>query len=370
MGADASARARPRCGPAGPAPTITVGFEVLVHEVMAAIATDPWPTSADRPPASMVLAAIPTVSGRPSGSCRAGRPAPPGPAAAAAPPPTARPCPGRARAWRRTQGPSPGSRHRPWVFGVALDQVHALRRAPGEAQVGERLVVDREQRRRRPELRAHVGDRGPVGERQAGQPVARELHERADHAERAQHLGDRRARGRSPSAALGSSPVRRTPTTRGIGWYSGWPEQDGLRLDAAHAVAQHAQPVDHRGVRVGADEGVGIGDPAVVVGAVGDDGREVLEVDLVDDPRARGHDAQVAERGLRPAQQLVALAVALVLALDVEGERAGPAPGVDLDRVVDDEVGRDERIDRARDRRPAPPSRRASRPGRRPPARR
>ena len=65
----------------------------------------------------------------------------------------------------------------------------------------------------------------------------------------------------------------------------------------------------------------------------------------MDDPGSGRHDPQVPERGLRPAQQLVALAVALVLALDVERERAGCAEPVDLDRVVDDEVGRHERVD-------------------------
>ena len=123
-------------------------------------------------------------------------------------------------------------------------------------------------------------------------------------------------------------------------------EQDGLGLDPADAVAEDAQPVDHRRVRVGADERVREGDAAVRRrrGRV-DDRREVLEVDLVDDPGPGRHDPQVAERGLRPAQELVALAVALVLALDVEGERAGAAPRVDLDRVVDHEVRRHERVD-------------------------
>src|SRR5882762_100684 len=32
-----------------PAPTITVGFEVLVQDVMAAITTSPWPRSCSRP---------------------------------------------------------------------------------------------------------------------------------------------------------------------------------------------------------------------------------------------------------------------------------------------------------------------------------
>ena len=90
--------------------------------------------------------------------------------------------------------------------------------------------------------------------------------------------------------------------------------------------------------------GKAIRPPSPVV-AVGDDRGQELEVDLVDDAGARRHDAQVAERGLGPAQELVALAVALVLALDVEGERAGRPEPVDLDGVVDDEVGRDERVD-------------------------
>ncbi len=78
--------------------------------------------------------------------------------------------------------------------------------------------------------------------------------------------------------------------------------------------------------------------------SVGDDGGQELEIDLVDDPGSRGHDPQVPERRLRPAQELVPLTVALVLALDVEGEGTGTAPGVDLDRVVDDEVRGDQRV--------------------------
>ena len=68
----------------------------------------------------------------------------------------------------------------------------------------------------------------------------------------------------------------------------------------------------------------------------------------MDDAGPGRDDPQVAERGLRPAQELVALAVALVLALDVEGERIRRPEPVDVDRVVDDEVGRDERVDHGR----------------------
>ncbi len=97
-------------------------------------------------------------------------------------------------------------------------------------------------------------------------------------------------------------------------------------------------------MRVGADEGVGEGHAVAVVH---DRGQE-LQVHLVDDAGSRWHDAQVAERGLRPAQQLVALTVALVLAFHVERERRGCPEPVHLDAVVDDEVGRDEWVDSRR----------------------
>ena len=56
-------------------------------------------------------------------------------------------------------------------------------------------------------------------------------------------------------------------------------------------------------------------------------------------------DAEVPERLLRPAEEGVALAVALVLALYVDQEgRLGPVL-VHLYRVVDDQVGGNERVD-------------------------
>ena len=42
---------------------MTAGLDVLVHEVIAAMVTVPWPISADSPRASTVLGATPTVCG-------------------------------------------------------------------------------------------------------------------------------------------------------------------------------------------------------------------------------------------------------------------------------------------------------------------
>ena len=66
------------------------------------------------------------------------------------------------------------------------------------------------------------------------------------------------------------------------------------------------------------------------------------------DPGRRRDDAEVVEGGLAPAQELVALLVALELLLGVDREGAGVAEGVDLDGVVDDQVDRHERVDLGR----------------------
>ena len=79
-----------------------------------------------------------------------------------------------------------------------------------------------------------------------------------------------------------------------------------------------------------------------------DDARQVLDVDLVHDAGLGRHDAEVAERVLAPAQEHVALAVALVLEVGVQLERAGGAEVIDLHRVVDDELDRLQRVDARR----------------------
>ncbi len=62
--------------------------------------------------------------------------------------------------------------------------------------------------------------------------------------------------------------------------------------------------------------------------AVEDDAGQVLEVDLVHDAGAGRHDPEVPKRLLAPAQEPVALAVALELELGVALERVRPAEDV------------------------------------------
>ena len=91
------------------------------------------------------------------------------------------------------------------------------------------------------------------------------------------------------------------------------------------------------------ESGVGAQHPVDLAGH--DGAGEVLDVDLVDDAGARGDDLEVVEGGLAPAQELVALAVALVLELHVLLERVEAARDVDHHGVVDDHLRGGERVD-------------------------
>ena len=227
----------------------------------------------------------------------------------------------------------------PLRLRVALDDVHEVA-AAGEREVAERLGVDGEVGGRGAVLGTHVGQRRAVGRGERGQAVAEELDEPADDAVRAQHLREREHQvGRGGAGR--KAPDRPHADHERLRHEHRLPEHRGLRLDAAGAPPEHAQAVDHGRVRVRPDERVGERDPV----ADRDHLAEMLEVHLVTDPRAGRDHAQAVERLLRPAQERVSLGVPLVLPLDVGGVRSLGPEQVHLHRVVDDEVGRDERVD-------------------------
>ena len=199
-------------------------------------------------------------------------------------------------------------------LGIGLNQRDLFGGSAGQFQVADGFLVDGENCAGGTELGRHIGNRRPVGERQPFEPVAEEFDELVDHAFLAQHLchgqhqiGRRRAR-RQRSSQLKADDLGNQHGDR-------LTQHCRFGLDAADAPAQHAQSIDHGGVRVRADQGVRIC-RLLVRGLVRkNNARQPFDIDLVHDARVRRHHFEIAERGLSPAQEHIAFAVALKLNL-------------------------------------------------------
>ena len=163
----------------------------------------------------------------------------------------------------------------------------------------------------------------------------------------AQHLGEGEDKvGGGRAGGQGSAEAHADDDW--CGEVRGLAEHRRLGLDPANAPTQHAQPVDHRRVRVGAHERVGDRHLAATDVADLHDLRDVLEIHLVADAHPGRDEREVVEGLLGPSQQRVPLAVAFYLLFYVAGVGVAKAEGVDLNRVVDDEVNGDEWVDFAR----------------------
>src|SRR6476620_1740516 len=115
-----------------------------------------------------------------------------------------------------------------------------------------------------------------------------------------------------------------------------------FRFDTTHAPTNNAETIDHRRVRISADERVRKVDrllPNIL--------REVLEIHLVADADARRNHTETIKRLRAPFEKLVTRTIAFELHLHVLLKRVARAGEVDLRRVVDDEIDRDERLDDA-----------------------
>ena len=139
----------------------------------------------------------------------------------------------------------------------------------------------------------------------------------------------------------GSSPVSLKPTTCGTSIETGWPS-----IAASASMPPTPQPSTPRPLIIVVCESV----PTSVSGNAwpsrdSTTRAQVLEVHLVADAGVGRDHLEVVERLLAPAQEGVALAVALELELGVALEGAGLGEHVDLDRVVDHQLHRHERVD-------------------------
>ena len=118
-------------------------------------------------------------------------------------------------------------------------------------------------------------------------------------------------------------------------------EHSRLGFDAADAPADDAEAVDHRRVRVSADERVGI----INVARAQDALREIFQIHLMHDADAGRHDFECVERLHAPFQKLIALAVAREFQIQILRHRIRAAGEVHLHGMVYDQIHRHERLD-------------------------
>ena len=123
----------------------------------------------------------------------------------------------------------------------------------------------------------------------------------------------------------------------------GLAEHAGLGFNAADTPGDDADAVDHGGMRVGTE--YGIGKPYAVFFPHA--ARQVFHVDLMDDAVAGRDDADGLERALRPFDEAVALGVAFEFDFLVALHGVRPVVDIDFDRVVDHDVDRHQRFDLA-----------------------
>lgn len=111
---------------------------------------------------------------------------------------------------------------------------------------------------------------------------------------------------------------------------------------------QHSHAVDHCGVGVGANTGVGVCLYPIFVFAGENAAREVFEVDLVNDAGSRRNNAEIIKGFLAPAQELVALSITLILSFHIALECHSVAKNIDLNRMVDHQFCGNLRVDELR----------------------
>ncbi|RMP63452.1 hypothetical protein ALQ18_200068 [Pseudomonas marginalis pv. marginalis] len=121
-------------------------------------------------------------------------------------------------------------------------------------------------------------------------------------------------------------------------------EHRGFSLNAANAPTENAQAVNHGGVRIGADQGVRVGDVPAAFVSVPHRLAKIFQVNLVTDAGAWRHHTEAVEGFLPPTQESVALVIALHFDTHVFFKRIVVTELIHGDRVVNHQVNRRQRV--------------------------
>lgn len=182
-------------------------------------------------------------------------------------------------------------------------------------------------------LRGHVGNSSTISEGKLLDGITEELNKLANDSTLTEHLHDSESQ-ISGSGLLGELSGKSESDNLGKYHGDGLSEHDSLSFDTTDTPSGNTETVNHSSVGIGSDDGVRVEE----VVSVHDDTSEVLQVDLMDDTRARRDNLEVVEGLGSPLQELEALSVSLEFHLFVDSSSISCAGLVDLDGVINDEV--------------------------------
>ena len=186
------------------------------------------------------------------------------------------------------------------LLAITFHEIDLILSPTRTLQVLEGLLVDREKAHRRPVLRGHVGNRRAVSKGHARDAVAKEFHELVDDPLFAKDFGNTEHQigcGRTRSQASCEFHT----DNFGCQHVKGLPKHIRFGLDSSDAPTQNSQSIDHGGVRIGAYEGIGIGNRASMIFALKYNLGKEFQVDLMHNSGVRWHHAEVRKSLLSPA---------------------------------------------------------------------
>ena len=120
-----------------------------------------------------------------------------------------------------------------------------------------------------------------------------------------------------------------------------WLSQHGrFSLNPSNSPTDYTESINHCCMRICAHNSVRVVDPALLQHSLG----EVLKIYLMADSDPRWYYIEALEGLHAPLQELVPRAIPLELHLQIKLKRVGPVRKIDLYRVVDDKIHRNERF--------------------------
>ncbi len=223
------------------------------------------------------------------------------------------------------------------IIFVSLDCFIA---AAGRLQIIHAFSVNREEAHCRAVFGRHVRDGRAIHDRQRCCTRPEEFYKLADDFRLAKHLRDRECEvGGGHTFAQGAGHVNAHDIRcQEINWLA---QHARLGFDTTDTPAHNAQAVDHRRVRIRADERVGIINAIRFQHTFG----EVFEIHLMHDADAGRNDFERLKRLHAPLEKLIALTVAGKFQIQIARHGIRRASEIHLHRVIHHQVHRHQRLD-------------------------